>query len=138
MYKLLHYPGRTFTLEELIDRTQTVRESIFDKQTRALPVSSINLNPVVDPDELDFLAGLVPFHHISNKLLFKLVRVATGFEVHDRWVAVRAVIAKRIPIPVPKPLPKGDTAESGLQSQSPCQWQEAPENFISTYNVQVD
>jgi hydrogenase maturation factor len=104
MYKLLCHPGRTFTLEELIDQTQAVRGSIFDKQTRALPVSDINLNPVIDPNELDFLAGLVPFHHISNNLLFKLVRVATGFEVRDRWIAIRAIIAKRIPIPVPKSL----------------------------------
>src|ERR1700687_3447390 len=100
MYKLLSCPGRTFTLEELVDHAQAVRGSVFDKQTKPLPVSDIDLNPVVDPDELDFLAGLVPFHHISSKLLFKLVRVATGLEVRDRWVAVRALIAKRIPRPL--------------------------------------
>jgi hypothetical protein len=78
---------------------------MFHSQTKALSVPDINLNlnPVVDPDELEFLAGLVPFHRIPNRLLFKLVRVATGFEVRDRWVAVQAIIAKRIPIPVPKP-----------------------------------
>jgi hypothetical protein len=112
MYKLLSCPGRTFTLEELVDHAQTVRGSMFDKQTKALSISDINLNPVVDPDELDFLAGLVPFHHISNKLLFKLVRVATGFEVRDRGVAVRAIIAKRIPIPVPKPLTEVQPGQS--------------------------
>jgi hypothetical protein len=106
MYKLLHYPGRTFTLEELVDHAQAVRGSVFDKPTGALFVSDVNLNPVSDPDELEFLAGLVPFHHISNKLLFKLVRVATGLEVRDRWVAVRAIIAKRVPIPVLKSLPE--------------------------------
>ena len=106
MYKLLRYPGRTFTFDELLDHAQAVRKSVFDKQTTALSVSRVNLHPVVDPDELDFLAGLVPFHHISNKLLFKLVRVATGLEVRDRWVAIRAIIAKRIPTPVPKPLPE--------------------------------
>ena len=105
MYKLLSCPGRTFTIEELLDHAQSVRGNMFDNQTKALSVSDINLNPVIDPNELDFLAGLVPFHRIPNRLLFKLVRVATGFEVRDRWVAVRAIIAKRTPIPVPKPLP---------------------------------
>jgi hypothetical protein len=105
MYKLLSCPGRTFTLEELVDHAQAVRGSMFHSQTKALSVPDINLNPVVDPDELEFLAGLVPFHCIPNRLLFKLVRVATGFEVRDRWVAVRAIIAKRIPIPVLRPLP---------------------------------
>ena len=100
MYTLLRYPGRTFTLDELLEAR---RKGSFDKQTTALDVSRINLNPVIDPHELEFLAGLVPFQHISNKLLFKLVRVATGLEVHDRWVAIRAIIAKRIPIPVAKP-----------------------------------
>jgi hypothetical protein len=76
---------------------------MFQSQTKSLSVPDINLNPVVDPDELEFLAGLVPFHRIPNRVLFKLVRVATGFEVRDRWVAVRAIIAKRIPIPVSKP-----------------------------------
>jgi hypothetical protein len=109
MYKLLSCPGRTFTLDELLDHAQAVRGSVFDKRTTARPVSDINLNPVVDPDELDFLAGLVPFHRIPNRLLFKLVRVATGFEVRDRWVAVRAIIAKRIPIPVPNRVPIGCT-----------------------------
>jgi hypothetical protein len=106
MYKLRCHPGRTFTLDELIDQVQVVRRSSCEKRTAALPVFHVNLNPVVDPDELDFLTGLVPFRHISNKLLFKLVRVATGLEVHDRWVAIRAIIAKRIPIPVAKPLPE--------------------------------
>jgi hypothetical protein len=106
MYKLLSCPERTFTLEELVDHAQAVRGSMFNMQTTARPVSDINLNSVVDPDELDFLAGLVPFHRIPNRVLFKLVRVATGFEVRNRWVAVRAITAKRIPIPVPPPLPE--------------------------------
>ncbi len=104
MYKLLSCPGRTFTLEELIDQSRAERKSVFQKVTIALPVSGINLNPVIDPNELEFLAGLVPFHRIPNRVLFKVVRVATGLEVRDRWVAVRAIIAKRIPIPVLKPL----------------------------------
>jgi hypothetical protein len=105
MYKLLSCPGRTFTLEELVDHAQAVRGNLFDKQTKALSVSAVNLNPVTDPQELEFLAELVPFHRIPTKLLFKVVRVATGLEVRDRWVAVRAIIAKRIPIPVLRPLP---------------------------------
>jgi hypothetical protein len=104
MYKLLCHPGRTFTLEELVDQTQAARESMLPKLPKAKFASHINLNPVSDPQELEFLAGLVPFQHIPTKLLFKVVRVATGLEVRDRWVAVRAIIAKRIPIPVPKPL----------------------------------
>jgi hypothetical protein len=104
MKNLLCHPGRTFTLDELDDQTKAARESTSRKLTEALSISDINLNPISDPAELEFLAGLSQFHHISSKLLFKLVRVATGFEVRDRWVAVRAIIAKRIPIPVPKPL----------------------------------
>jgi hypothetical protein len=104
MYKLLCHPGRTFTLEELLDQTQAARESTLPRLPQVQSASNINLNPVSDPQELEFLAGLVPFHHISSKLLFKVVRVATGLEVHDRWVAVRAIISKRIPIPVSKPL----------------------------------
>jgi len=105
MCKLLCHPGRTFTLEALIDQTQAARESVLPKLPEAKSAASnINLNPVSDPQELDFLAGLVPFHHIPTRLLCRVVRVATGFEVHDRWVAVRAIIARRIPIPVPKPL----------------------------------
>jgi hypothetical protein len=106
MYELLLYPGRTFTLDELLDHVQARQRSSFEKRNTAQAVSRIDLNPVVDPHELEFLAGLVPFEHISDKLLFKLVRVATGLEVHDRWVAIRAIIAKRIPIPVAKPLPE--------------------------------
>lgn len=116
MYKLLHDPGRTFTLDELIDHAQAVRESMPPKLPKAQSASNINLNPVSDPQELEFLAGLVPFHHIPTKLLSKVVRVATGLEVRDRWVAVRAIIAKRIPIPAPKPLTDVGTAESGSKS----------------------
>jgi hypothetical protein len=94
-------PVRTFS-----DQGEASRTSMSRKPSGALFLSDVNLNPVSNPDELDFLACLVPFHHIPNKLLFKLVRVATGLEVRDRWVAVRAIIAKRIPIPVPKSLPE--------------------------------
>ena len=104
MNNLLCHPGHTFTLDELNDQPKAARKSASRKLTEALSDSYINLNPVSDPQELEFLAGLVPFQHISNKFLFKLVRVATGLEVRDRWVAVRAIIAKRIPIPVLKPL----------------------------------
>lgn len=101
MDKFLCYPVRTFTLD---DQGETSRKSMSRKPTGALFASDVNLNPVSDPQELEFLAELVPFHHIPTKVLFKVVRVATGLEVRDRWVAVRAIIAKRIPIPVPKPL----------------------------------
>ena len=106
MYKLLRSPGRTFPLDELLDHVQAGRRGVIDKQTTALPVSRINLNPVSDPQELEFLAGLVPFHRIPSKVLFKVVRVATGLEVRDRWVAIRTIMLKRIPIPVAKPLPE--------------------------------
>ncbi len=104
MDNLLCHLGRTFTLDECEDHAEAVRKSMTRKLTEVLSVSDINLSPVSDPQELEFLAGLLPFYRIPNRLLFKLVRVATGFEVNDRWVAVRAIIAKRIPIPVPKPL----------------------------------
>jgi hypothetical protein len=107
MGKLLRHPGRTLTPDEFQDPAEAVGESISRIPARALSISEINLNPVSDPQELEFLAGLVPFYGIPSKLLFKLVRVATGLEVYDRWVAVRAIIAKRIPIPVLKPPTKG-------------------------------
>jgi hypothetical protein len=103
MDKFLCHPLTTFTVD---DQGEASRKSMSRKPTGALFVSDVNLNPVVDPDELDFLAGLVPFHHIPTKVLFKIVRVATGLEVRDRWVAVRAIIAKRVPIPVLKPPPE--------------------------------
>ena len=103
MDKFLKHPVTTFTIE---GQCEDSRKSISRKPTGARFVSDVNLNPVSDPQELEFLAGLVPFHHIPTKVLFKVVRVSTGLEVRDRWVAVRAIIAKRIPIPVPNPLPK--------------------------------
>jgi hypothetical protein len=103
MDKFLCHPVRTSTLD---DQGEASRKSMSRKPTGTLFVSDVNLNPVSDPQELEFLAGLVPFHQIPTKLLFKIVRVSTGLEVRDRWVAVRAVIAKCIPIPVPKPLPE--------------------------------
>lgn len=104
MNDFLCHPGRTFTLDELDDQTKAARQSTSRKFTAALSISDINLNPISDPAELEFLAGLLQFDGIPDDLLFKLVRVATGLEVRDRWVAVRAIIAKRIPIPVLKPL----------------------------------
>ena len=64
------------------------------------------MSPVSDPVELEYLGGLSQFYRIPNKVLFKLVRVAVGVEVRDRWVAVRTIVLKRIPIPVTKPLPE--------------------------------
>ena len=96
--------GRTFTLDELIDHVQAVRESLSRKPAEPMFVSGIDLSPVSDPAELKCLAGLSQFHRIPNKVLFKIVRVATGIEVRDRWVAVRTILVRRIPIPVPKPL----------------------------------
>ena len=100
------HPGRTFTLEDFEDHAEALRKSMAPKPTVARPVSDINLNPISDPVELEYLAGLSQFHRIPDKVLFKLVRVAAGVEVRDRWVAIRTIITKRIPIPVPKPLPE--------------------------------
>jgi hypothetical protein len=69
-----------------------------------MAVSDINATPVTDPAELEYLSGLPQFYRIENEMLFKIVRVATGFAVHERFVAIRIVMAKRIPIPVPEPL----------------------------------
>ena len=68
MNKLLCHPGRTFTLDEL-DRPNQSRaaEHVLQSRTAALSVSHINLNPVSDPDELEFLAGLLQFDGIPNK-----------------------------------------------------------------------
>jgi hypothetical protein len=103
MNDFLCHRGRTFTLDGLEDHAEAVRKSMTRKPTEILPVSGVNLSPVSDPMELECLAGLSQFYHIPNKLLFKLVRVATGIKVCDRWVAVRAILSKRIPIPVPEP-----------------------------------
>ena len=100
------HPGRTFSLDEFEDHADALRKSMPRKLPKGQSVSEINLSPVTDPVELEYLAGLSQFHRIPSKILFKVVRVATGLEVRDRWVAVRAIIAKRIPIPVPKPLPE--------------------------------
>ena len=105
MNNLLCHPGRTFTLDEL-------------DHTEALAASYINLNPVSDPQELEFLAGLVPFHRIPTKVLLKVVRIATGFEVSDRWVAVRAIMTECIPIPVRSLSQRSGTAESGLEDST--------------------
>lgn len=111
MNNLLCHPGRTFTLDGLVGQTpvgqtKAARESTSRKLTDARSIFYINLDPISDPSELEFLAGLAQFERIPDNLLFKLVRVATGYEVRDRWIAVRAIIAKRIPIPVSKPLPE--------------------------------
>jgi hypothetical protein len=97
------HPGRTFTLE---DHAEALRKNMIRKPANAWPVSDINLNPISEPVELKYLAGLSQFHRISNKVLFKLVRVAAGIEVRDRWVAIRTILIRRIPIPVAKPLSK--------------------------------
>jgi hypothetical protein len=98
--------GRTFTLEDFEDHAEALHKSMPRKPAVApRSVSDINLNPISEPVELEFLAGLSQFHRIPNKVLFKLVRVATGIEVRDRWVAIRTILLKRIPIPVAKPLP---------------------------------
>lgn len=104
MNEFLCHPGRTFTIDELHDQAEAVQERLSHKFTGALCISDINLSPVSDPDELRYLAGLSQFSRIPDKVLFKIVRVATGLEVRDRWAAIRAIIARRIPIPVPKPL----------------------------------
>jgi hypothetical protein len=106
MNEFLCHPGRTFTLDGLEDHAEAVRKSMTRKSTEILPASGVNVCPVSDPMELECLAGLSQFYRIPNRVLFKLVRVATGLEVCDRWVAVRVIMVKRIPIPVPNPLPE--------------------------------
>ena len=69
-----------------------------------MDITDINLDPISGPDELAYLSGLSQFHRIENKMLFKLVRVATGFTVRERFIAIRIILAKRVPIPVPEPL----------------------------------
>lgn len=105
MYKLLCHPGRTFTLDELKDHAEAMRKSMACRPPKVLSVTDIiQQRPVTDPFELKYLCGLPQFYRIPDNVLFKLVRVATGCEVRDRWVAVRTILVKRIPIPVPKPL----------------------------------
>jgi hypothetical protein len=104
MDKFLGQPVRTFAVYGLDDQAEGAGESPARKQNKALSASDINLNPVSNPQEMEFLVALVPFHRIPSKMLFKIVRVATGLDVRDRWVAIRAIIAKRIPIPVTEPL----------------------------------
>jgi hypothetical protein len=106
MNEFLCHRGRAFTLDGLEDHAEAVRKSMTRKPTEILSVPGVNLSPVSDPMELECLAGLSQFYHIPNTVLFKLVRVATGFKVCDRWVAIRAIMARSIPIPVPKPLPE--------------------------------
>jgi hypothetical protein len=69
-----------------------------------MAVSDIDATPVTDPAELEYLSGLSQFYRIENRLLFKIVRVATGVVVRERFVAIRIIVSRRIPIPVPKPL----------------------------------
>jgi hypothetical protein len=104
MNKFLCHTGRSFTLDGLEDHAEAVRKSMTRKRTEVPSVSEVLLSPVSDPLELEYLTGLVQFYRIPNKVLFKIVRVATGLVVRDRWVAVRAIMTRAIPIPVPKPL----------------------------------
>ena len=67
MNDLLCHPGRTFTLDELDDQTKAARESTSRKFTEALSISDINLNPISDPGELEFLAGLLQFDGIPRR-----------------------------------------------------------------------
>jgi hypothetical protein len=131
MDKILRHPVPAFTLDE---QGETSPKSTSPKPAGALFVSDVNLNPVTDPQELEFLAGLVPFHHIPTRLLFKVVRVATGLEVRDRWVAVRAIIAKRIPIPVAQPLPGGRHG----WVKSPIAVMKTESFYLKIYNAQVN
>lgn len=105
MNKFLCHPGRTFTLDEYKDHNEAVQKSMTGDPAEVSSVSDVLLSPVSDPVELEYLAGLLQFYRIPNKVLFKLVRVATGWKVRDRWVAIRVIMAKAIPIPVAKPLP---------------------------------
>ncbi len=105
MSEFLCHTGRTFTLDEFKDHAEAVQKSMTRKPTQVTCVSDVNLSPVLEPLELVYLTGLTRFYHIPNKVLFEVVRVATGYKVCDRWVAIRVILTKSIPIPVSKPLP---------------------------------
>jgi hypothetical protein len=104
MNEFLCHTGRTFTPDEFKDHAEAVQKSMARKLTEVICVSDVNLGPVIEPQELVYLMGLSQFYRIPNRVLFELVRVATGFKVCDRWVAIRVILTKSIPIPVSKPL----------------------------------
>jgi len=103
MNEFLCHTGRTFTLDKFKDHAEAVQKSMPRKLTEVICVSDVSLSPVSEPQELAYLMGLSRFYHISNKVLFELVRVATGLKVCDRWVAIRVILTKSIPIPVSEP-----------------------------------
>ena len=73
MYGCLLAPDARSPLKSLSITPKPVRGSVFHRQAKALSIPDINLNPVVDPDELEFLAGLVPFHRMISFLKLKLL-----------------------------------------------------------------
>lgn len=60
----------------------------------------LKLKSISDAATVERLAALEQFRFIENDLLFKIVKVGTGFEVSDRWAAIAAIICWRLPIPV--------------------------------------
>ena len=67
-----------------------------------MAITDISLNRITDPDELERLKAMEQFHELSDKLLIRLAHRVTIFQIPDRWVAIRLIVANGIPIPVVK------------------------------------
>jgi hypothetical protein len=65
-------------------------------------ITDISLNRITDPAELERLKAMEQFHGIPDELLLRLARRVTIFQIPDRWVAIRLIVANGIPIPVVK------------------------------------
>lgn len=61
----------------------------------------LKLKPVCDRDEIQRLSALEQFREIENATLFRIVLVGTGFIATDRWAAIRIIVVRGCPIPVP-------------------------------------
>jgi hypothetical protein len=68
-----------------------------------MAITDISLNRISDPAELERLKAMEQFHELSDELLFGLARRVTVFQIPDRWVAIRLIVANGIPIPLLKP-----------------------------------
>ena len=67
-----------------------------------MAITDISLNHITDPDELERLKAMEQFHELSDKLLIRLAHRVTIFQIPDRWVAIRLIVANGIPIPLAK------------------------------------
>ncbi len=65
-----------------------------------MAITDITLNAITDPAELEQLRAMPQFHDLPDDLLFKLARHVTIFRIPDRWVAIRLILALRLPIPL--------------------------------------